>query len=76
MDIKFDNITKIQWFQTLEQDGRIEAVYDGHSDEERGQEDSSILTTLMIHLKRPATFFSQDEGLKKILSPFALPQAD
>ena len=34
MEIKFDNITKIQWFKTIENEGRIEPVYDGASDDE------------------------------------------
>ena len=57
MDIKFDNIQKVQWYQTIEKDGRVEPVYDGASDEERGQNQEDIETTLMIYLKRPATFF-------------------
>ena len=76
MEIYFDNITKIEWFQTIEQDGRIEAVYDGASDEDRNQDNELIDTTIMIHLKRPATFWSTKNQNRKILSPFALPQAD
>jgi len=73
MDVTFDNIARIQWFETIEKDGRVEAVYDGAVDEERGQNDQQILTTLMLYLKRPATFYWTKNKSKKILSPFALP---
>ena len=76
MDIKFDNISKIQYFQTYEDDGRVESVYEGVTDEDRGQDNQNITTTLLLHLKRPASFFLKHKNMKKILSPFSLPQAD
>ena len=57
MEIKFDNITRIQWFKTIDNEGRIEPVYDGASDEEQGEDESNIDTTILIYLKKPATFF-------------------
>ena len=38
MEIKFDNIAKIQWFQTIETDGVVESVYGGESDEDKNQD--------------------------------------
>ena len=51
-------------------------MYDGASDEEKGQDSQNFCTTLLLHLKRPASFFLKKAQIKKILSPFALPQAD
>ena len=52
----------------------VEAVYDGASDEDRQQNQLNVDTTLLIYLKRPATFFlTMAKVSKKILSPFALP---
>ena len=37
LDIMFDNISKIQYFETIDnnEQGVVEAVYDGASDEDR-----------------------------------------
>lgn len=76
LDIMFDNISKIQYFETIDnnEQGVVEAVYDGASDEDRQQNQLNVDTTLLIYLKRPATFFlTKTKVSKKILSPFALP---
>lgn len=57
MEIKFENISKVQWFQTIEENGVVESVYDGASDEDRGQDNSQVETTILLYLKRPATFY-------------------
>ena len=71
----FDNVSKIQWFESIDSayDGVIESVYDGVSDEDRNQHQMDVQTTILIHLKRPATFFQTKTKIKRILSPFALP---
>lgn len=55
----FDNILQIQWYETIDNDEElvVEPIYDGVVDESRQQNQMNVQTTLLIHLKRPATFF-------------------
>ena len=82
MEILFENIVKIQYFNSINKDGVDQKVM---GDEQTNEEDIGEQdTTMLIHLKKPAHFYvlkhkhgdDDKPSAKLCMSPFALPQAD